>query len=185
MPQWSWELLVGLALCVLNILGLALTALMLPGIWLMLLAAGLAQWWHLAVYGTEMFSWWTLGACAAIAAAAEIIEMVASALGASRFGASRTGAAGSIAGAIIGALVGGFLLSFALPVIGTALGIIIGAAAGAFSGALLAERHLKQRTWAEARKSGAGAAIGRLAATLVKLILAALVALILSIAAFV
>jgi hypothetical protein len=50
---------------------------------------------------------------------------------------------------------------------------------------LLAERHVKNRTWAEAGRSGAGAAIGRLAATLVKVGLAGLVGVVLAVAAFV
>ncbi len=177
MGQLGWEISVGVGLCMLNVLGIALTALLLPGIWLMLLGAGLAQWWHMAQYGTEMFSWWTLGICVGIAAAAEIIELIASGLGASKFGGTKTGAFWSVVGALIGALAG----SLVLPLVGT----IIGAAIGAFAGALLGEKVIKKRTWGEASKSGAGAAIGRLAATLVKVGLAAVVAVVLSVGAFV
>lgn len=177
MGQLGWEITVGVALSVLNVLGIAITALLLPGIWLMLIGAGLAQWWHMAQYGTEMYSWWTLGICVGIAAAAEVIELVASGLGASKFGGTKTGAAWSVLGAVIGAIAG----SLVLPLVGT----IIGAAIGAFAGALLGEKVVKKRTWSEASKSGAGAAIGRLAATLVKVGLAAVVALALSVGAFV
>ncbi len=177
MPPWLSELLVALLLTILNLVGVAITALLLPGIWLMILCAGLAQWWQQWAHGTWMFSWWTLGICAALALLAEAIEFAASAIGASRFGGSRWGGAGSILGAVIGAIAGSFLL----PLLGT----ILGAAAGAFLGALLSERHIANRSWDDARRSGTGAAIGRLAATLVKVAIAAVVALTLSVAAFV
>lgn len=178
MSQLGWEISVGVGLCILNVLGIALTALLLPGIWLMLLGAGLAQWWHMAQYGTEMFSWWTLGICVGIAAAAEIIELIASGLGASKFGGTKTGAFWSVVGAVLGAIV----CSFAIPI--PLVGTIIGAGAGAFAGALMGEKVIKKRTWGEASKSGAGAAIGRLSATLVKVGLAAVVAVVLSVGAF-
>jgi uncharacterized protein len=177
MGQLGWEITVGVGLCVVNVLGIALTALLLPGMWVMLLGAGLAQWWHMAQYGTVMYSWWMLGACAAIATIAEVIELAASAMGASKFGGTRTGAAWSVVGAVVGAVAG----SFVLPLVGT----IIGAAAGAFVGALLAERYVKKRTWGAAGKSGAGAAIGRLSAMAVKVGLAVVVAVALSVGAFV
>jgi uncharacterized protein YqgC (DUF456 family) len=171
------QLTLALAVTLVNILGVAITALLLPGIWLMLICAGLAQWGHHALFGSWMFSWWTLGACTLLALLAEIIEFTASAIGAKQFGGSRWGGAGSILGAIIGAIAG----SFVFPILGT----ILGAAAGAFIGALLSERHLAKRSWSDSSKAGTGAAIGRLAATLVKVALAVLVALILSITAFI
>ncbi len=177
MGQVGWEIAIGVALSVLNVVGVALTALLLPGMWVMLLGAGLAQWWHMAQYGSEMYSWWTLGVCAGVAALAEVIELAASGLGASKFGGTKTGAMGSVVGAIVGAVIGSLVLFL--------IGTIIGAAVGAFAGALLGERLLKKRTWAEAGKSGAGAAIGRLAATLVKVALAVVVGAALSIGAFV
>ena len=176
MGQLGWEITVGVGLCVLNVLGIALTALLLPGMWVMLLGAGLAQWWHMAQYGSEMYSWWTLGVCAGVAALAEIIELGASGLGASKFGGTKTGAMWSVVGAIVGAVVGSVVLFL--------IGTIIGAAVGAFVGALLGEKVFKKRTWGEASKSGAGAAIGRLAATLVKVGLAVVVGIVLSVGAF-
>jgi uncharacterized protein YqgC (DUF456 family) len=160
-----------------NMIGIALTALTLPGMWVMLLFAALAQWWEYWAYGTWMFSWWTLGVCGAIALLGEIIEVVASAFGAAKFGGTRWGAVGSIVGTILGAVVGSFFL---FP-----LGTILGAAIGAGGGALLCERHIGKRTWQDATRAGTGAAIGRLAASLVKTGLAITVAIILSVAAFV
>ncbi|HMN42807.1 MAG TPA: DUF456 domain-containing protein [Phycisphaerales bacterium] len=177
MSPWLAQLLIALALTLINIIGVAVTAILLPGIWLMLLCAGLAQWWQRALYGTWMFSWWTLGLCTALALLAEIIEFAASAIGASRFGGSRWGGAGAILGAVLGAIAG----SLVVPILGT----IVGAAAGAFLGALLSERHIAKRSWQDANRAGTGAAIGRLSATLVKVIIACLVAIALSVDALV
>lgn len=162
----------------LNLLGIGLVAITLPGIWLMLVFALLGQWWQHWMYQTQMFSWWTLGVCAGLALIAEIIEFAASALGAAKFGGTRWGALGAIVGTIVGAIVGSMLLLF--PV-----GTIVGAALGAGSGALLCERHLGKRTWEQATKAGTGAAIGRLVATVVKVGVAIVVAIVLSVAAFV
>lgn len=176
--QFWAHILVGSTLVLLNLLGIVFVALTLPGIWLMLLLAALAEWWSEWMYGATMFSWWTLGVCAGLALIAEIIEFAASALGAAKFGGTRWGAIGAIVGTIIGAIVGSLLLLFPL-------GTILGAAVGAGGGALLCERHLGKRTWEEATKAGTGAAIGRLVATFVKVGVAIVVALVLSVAAFV
>jgi len=179
MSPLAWQILVGLTLCVMNLLGVLLTALTLPGIWFMLLCAGAAQWWWSWQFPASepLFSWWTLGVCAGLAVLAEAIEFGASAYGAAKFGGTRWGAAGSIVGALAGAVVG----SIVVPLLGT----IIGAAVGAGLGALLLERAVVRRTWAESGKAGVGAAVGRLAATLVKVGIAVVVAGILSVAAFV
>jgi hypothetical protein len=73
--------------------------------------------------------------------------------------------------------------SFAIPI--PVLGTIVGAAAGAGAGALLLERAGGKKTWMQSGKIGAGAAAGRLVATIIKSSLAGLIAVILSIAAFV
>lgn len=170
----------GLGVSTLAWAGVLLTAFTLPGIWFALLAAGAGQWWSLATQPEPMFSWWTLGLCAGLALIAELVEVGASAVGASKAGGTKKGAIGSVIGAILGAIVGTLALGF-LPVLGT----IIGASLGAGLGALLLEKHLGEKTWKEAGKVGAGAAIGRLLATLAKIIFAAAVAAVLSVAAFV
>lgn len=160
--------------------GVLLTAFTLPGLWIAIVGAALAQWWHSAKYGTELFSWWTLGACLCIGVVAEVGELVASAFGAAKAGGSRKSSVAAVLGAIVGAIVGTVLLAF-LPVIGT----IIGAALGAGIAALLTEKHLGEKTWKDASKVGAGAAAGRLVATVLKVGLAGVVAFILTVAAFV
>lgn len=177
-PPGTWDVLIGLGVSVLAWAGVLLTAFTLPGVWIALLAAGAAQWWSIVQRPEPMFSWWTLGTCVAIALLAELVELGASAVGASKAGGTKMGAIGSVVGAIVGAIVGSFVIP--VPVVGT----IIGAALGAGGGALLMEKHLGEKTWQEAGKIGAGAAIGRLIATIAKIAFAAIVASVLSIAAF-
>jgi uncharacterized protein YqgC (DUF456 family) len=185
-----WETLVALGVVLFAWIGVLLTALTLPGIWVAIAAAGVAQWWSLASRGAggagsaagtpavPMFSWWTLGVCVALGLLAELVELLASAMGARKMGGSRRGAVGSVAGALLGALLGTFLIP--VPVLGS----VLGAAVGAGAGALLTERHLGEKTWAQSGRIGAGAAVGRLVASLAKVAFAALIALVLSVAAF-
>lgn len=140
------------------VVGWALAVATLPGVWLMLLAATLVNWlWTPGVY-----SWWTIGVCAAVALAGELLEVVASGFGSRRFGGSGWGAAGSVVGGLLGAVVGTFVIL--IPLVGTIVGSVVGAALGA----LVAERGVKKRPWGESHKSAAGAAFGRLGATVIK-----------------
>ncbi len=157
-----------------SIFGVALTLLTLPGIWFALLIALLCEW---LIGGPPMFSVWTLGAGVALGVAGELIELFASAAGATRFGGGRSGAIGSIIGAFFGALAG----SIVMPVIGT----IAGAVAGAGAGAIALERKFGRRTWRDSARVGTGAMAGRFVATLVKGAIAVAVAVLLSVAAFV
>lgn len=124
-----------------------------------------------AVTDPAMFSWWTLGIAAGLALIAELVEFGASAVGAAKAGGTRRGAIGSVIGALVGA-VGGSVI---VPILGT----IIGAALGAGIGALLFERHDGRKSWKDASKIGAGAAAGRLVATLAKVVIACVVAVML------
>ena len=89
-----------------------------------------------------------------LAALAYLLDYLAGALGAQRFGGSRW----AVAGALLGALVG---LFFGL--IGLLLGPILGAVAGEL---------LSRRPWKESLKSGFGTAVGLVMGTLAKLGLA-------------
>jgi uncharacterized protein YqgC (DUF456 family) len=155
-----------------SLLGVILTLLTLPGTWLAVMAgAGVALW------RPELISWWTVAGALALAIIAEVFEIAASAAGAKRGGASRQGAIFAVVGSLVGALVG----SFIVPIIGT----IVGAVLGAGIGAVAAERGIKGRTWRDSAKAGQGAAVGRLAATVLKTILAVFIALLLSVAVLV
>lgn len=151
-----------------SLLGVLLTALTLPGAWLALVAAVLCNLWE-----PGLLAWETIACAFAAALLAEIIEFFASAAGAAKAGGSKRGALGSVVGSLVGAIVGApFLLL---------VGALIGAVIGAGVGALIAERGLAGRTWADSARIGRGAAIGRFWASLVKVALAAVVALILSV----
>lgn len=172
-------ILAGIVVVVCSLAGVALTILTLPGIWLAILAAGLVQWWHIARYDEPMFSWWTLGIAVGIGVVAELVEFLASAAGAAKAGGTRRGAVGSVVGGLVGAILG----SVAIPV--PILGTVVGAAAGAGVGAFALERAGGRKTWMESTKIGAGAAAGRLVATAVKSGLAGVIAVMLSVGAFV
>jgi uncharacterized protein YqgC (DUF456 family) len=137
------------------LIGVLLTAVTLPGIWIMLLIAMVCTWWQ-----PSLFSLWTLGAVAAIAVLAEVAEALSSAAGSARTGGSRAGIAGSLVGSIIGGIVGAGL------------------------GASIAERGIAKRTWGESLRSGRGAAVGRALSTVVKTVFAIGAALVLIVGAF-
>jgi uncharacterized protein YqgC (DUF456 family) len=153
------------ALALTGVVGVVLALLTLPGVWIFLLGAILIK----AFWQPDLLSWWPIGIGLGLAVLGELLEAVASAFGAKKFGSSPAGAWGSVAGGILGALIGTFLLP--IPIVGTLVGAVGGAALGAY----LAETQYKKRTHAEAGKAAAGAAIGRAAATLIKVAIAALV----------
>ncbi len=169
-------IIAGIMVAISAILGIVLTLLTLPGIWFAILVAGLAQWWHMARFNEPMFSWYTLGTCVGLGILAEVVELFASAAGAAKAGGTRRGAIGSVIGGLVGAIGG----SFVVPLLGT----IIGAAVGAGTGALLLERAGGKKNWKQSTKVGAGAAAGRLVASVLKTGFATVIAIILAVAAF-
>lgn len=156
-----------------SILGIALTLVTLPGIWIAIVVAMLCWWWQ-----PELFSMWTIVAAIVLGVLAEIAEMASSSVGAAKRGGSKAGAMGALFGSLVGAIAGTILLP--IPIVGTIVGGIVGAALGA----LFAERGVKQRTWRESSSIATGAAIGRAVATIVKGAFATVVAGVLTIAAF-
>lgn len=152
-----------------SLVGVVLTVLTLPGAWAALLAAIACKLWQ-----PELMEWSTIGAAAGVALLAEIIEFLASAAGASKAGGSKRGALGAVIGSLLGAILGAPFLLF--------VGAIIGAVIGAGLGAIIAERGLVGRTWTDSVKIGKGAAVGRFWATIVKVALAGVVAVMLTVA---
>lgn len=162
----------GVVLLIASVLGVAMTLLTLPGAWVIVAtAAGLAVW------QPGVISWWTIGLCAVLAGAGEVAEVAATGAGAARGGASRAGMFGAIVGTLVGAVVG---ILIPPPIVGS----LIAAAAGAALGAAGMERVWHRRAWGESAKAGAGAAAGRLAAVVIKAIVAGGVGLVLTVAAF-
>ncbi|HYF15760.1 MAG TPA: DUF456 domain-containing protein [Phycisphaerales bacterium] len=162
-PQgWTWEqwTVAGLSPLV-ALIGVALTAVTLPGTWLIAAAAIAVR-----ILRPEMLSWWPIAVLLVLALLGELLEFVAGALGARKAGASRTGAIGAVVGALVGALAGAPVL---FPV-----GSIVGGAVGSGAGAVLGEHMQTRKTWKESARIAGGAAAGRLLATVAKTLIAAL-----------
>lgn len=116
-----------LGLTMLCTLGVLMSAVRLPGTWLIVVGALVYAWWG----EWQRVSVSTVLLLAGIALVAEAAEMLMSVLAARRAGGSRRAAWGGLFGGILGM----FLLSIPIPVIGT----VIGALLGCFAGALVAE----------------------------------------------
>jgi uncharacterized protein len=119
---WLWYILAGL-LILIGVLGAFLPA--LPGLPVAFAGMLLAGW----VGGFKMIGGWTLGVLAALTGLSLLIDLLASVLGAKRFGASRHGLIGAALGALIGLFLG-------LP------GLIFGPFVGAVVGELIHVRNL-------------------------------------------
>lgn len=158
---WMIPTIVLTLVLLLVLIGMAMTAITLPGIWTM--AAGAAI---LVLWVPEYVGWWTVGSLFAIAALSEFVDFIASALGVKRMGGSKSGAIGSVIGTLVGAIGGTFVIP--IPIVGSIAGGVIGAGLGAF----LAERSVAQRTMKESIRSGSGAAVGRLVSMVIKCMLA-------------
>ena len=143
---------------------LLLTLLTLPGNWLILLLAGVAQAWSMSGGGTPLYSGWTLVALFLLAILGEVAETGMSAAGARAGGARGRGAWGAVLGSFAGALGGAVLLAF-IPLAGTLVGALIGAALGAFIGELT----YGDRPAGSLVLPAAAAAVGRMAGIVVKL----------------
>lgn len=108
------------------------------------------------ITGFSDFSWPVLLVLGGLAALSQVLDYLASAWGAKRFGGTVWGALGSILGGIVGLIV------FSLP------GMIV----GLFVGAALPEFLLGKKTAAGAIKVGGGSLLGFLGGTLLKLVFA-------------
>ena len=165
--MWFTALLITLivVLLLVNAAGVVLTALQLPGTWLMLIATGAFAWWR---WGEERFSygWWPLAIMVGLALLGELVEFVAGALGSRTAGGSKRGAAISVVTAILGAIAGSVFIP--IPIVGT----LLGAGLGAGVGALLGDRWAGHE-WGAAWKGAGGAAVGKLSGAVGKLAIAA------------
>lgn len=157
---------------IVSIIGVVMTLLMLPGMWVVLLTVMLAK-----LIEPDIMPWWAILVIAVIVLIAELMEFLSSAAGAKVGGATKKGMTAAVIGGIVGAIAATFLIP--IPVIGSLLGGVIGAGLGT----VLVERGGK-RTWRESGKAGAGAAVGRFAATFIKTGLAILMGLFATLMAF-
>lgn len=138
----------GAAALVAGVAGLVLPA--LPGAVLLVAGAALIGW----AEGFTRVSGWTVAACAAIGVAIWVVDVAAGLLGAKAFGASRW----AVIGAGLGLLVGMFL---GLP------GIVLGPAVGA-----IVLEYARDPSFERALKAGAGAFLGFVLGSAVKVALA-------------
>jgi uncharacterized protein YqgC (DUF456 family) len=115
-------------LLVLCLGGIFITLLGLPGLWA-IVGVALGYAWYT---GFHYVGLWTLISLTAIAAVAELIELIAGSRGAKKAGGSSRAAWGALIGGILGAI----LLTIPVPVIGTTIGLCIGVFAGALIGEL-------------------------------------------------
>lgn len=156
-----------LLLTLLGILAWAANVLGLPGNWAMVIMSGLSLWLipetsrsHLGVA--------VLVAIIVIAVIGEILEFAASAMGASRLGGSKRGAALAIVGSMVGAIAGLFFgTAIPIPIVGNLIGSVVLGAIGAFGGAVAGERWAGKE-WDDSFQIGGAAFWGRILGTVGK-----------------
>ncbi|HVT88011.1 MAG TPA: DUF456 domain-containing protein [Tepidisphaeraceae bacterium] len=169
MVDWLWYLLLLLA----SVVGLLVTILGLPGLWLMMASFACYAW----LTGWDHYvGWASMGTLLGLGIVAEVMELVAGAAGSKAAGGRYRG----MIGAVVGAFFGGILFSFIpVPVVST----IAGACFGAFLGAAILE--LSDRDFRHALRVGWGAAKGRFWGIIIKLSIGMLMLLIIMAAAII
>lgn len=150
-----WDIVAIVALCLCCLLGIVLTAVRLPGTWLVVVAALAYGWWS---------DWQHVGlilvaVLAGIALIGEATEFALSAFTAKKAGASRQAIWGGLVGGILGMLFLSSLLSLPLLFVGTLIGAVAGALVGCFAGAMLVELAVRKKL-AQGTKVGIFSAVG-------------------------
>jgi len=124
-----WMIVALSALSVACCLGVMLTALRLPGIWLMVASGGLFAWWS----QWQRITVTIVLTAVAIGAVAEVVELFMSMFTARKAGASRRASWGGLIGGIVGMLILAVPVPLIGPVIGALLGCFVGATIGELS----------------------------------------------------
>lgn len=160
-------------LVLLQLTGLLLTLLSLPGLWLMVGALAAYAWWT----GFDKHTGWaSLGTVLGLALVAEVVEFLAGAAGSAKAGGTKRAMAGSIVGGLVGAIVLTPLIP--IPVVGTIAGLCL----GTFGGAFLTELYIR-RDPQHSAGVGLGAAKGRLWGVAIKLLFGAVIFLVIAVTA--
>jgi len=143
------------------LVGVAMTAIRLPGTWLIVASAAGYAWSE----GWPRASLTLLGILTGIALLGEGIEILASVVTARRAGASRKAAWGGMLGGILGMIFLSFLVP--IPIVGT----MIGALVGCFTGATLVEMYVRKDMF-RGTKVGVFAAMGFVFGAVAKIVVA-------------
>jgi len=147
-----------------GLLAVVLTPIGIPGAWMLVGVAGSIDVAALLFGKSDLpFSAASLAVALGAAVAGEVLEFLASAMGARAGGASRAGMTGSIIGGFAGVIAGTVMIP--IPIMGS----VIGALAGVVFGAIAGEMFFHNRTISASIKPAAGAAMGRLLGSLAKL----------------
>jgi len=154
-----WLVAISILYFIVCIGGVGLLILGLPGSWVIVGASAVFAW----VGHGATIPWAAVIVYTLLSAGAEIFEVAVGAWGTKKYGGSRW----AMLGAIIGGIAGAILLGGLFPLIGG----IIGAFGGAFAGAFALE-YAVNKDFRQAKSSGKGAFLGRLAAVVVKASLA-------------
>jgi uncharacterized protein YqgC (DUF456 family) len=147
------------------------TVLGLPGTWIMLCLAIL---FHFLIPDDSRaaIGWPILITLGVLAALGELLEFLASALGAAKAGGSRRGAIFALIGSFMGAIIGG-IVGVPIPWIGSMIGVIFFSGVGAMAGAFIGEfSHGKQIQ--QSFQIGRAAFWGRILGTLSKVLIASI-----------
>jgi len=116
--------------------------------------------------------WWFLLVLLGISVFAEVADNVIGAAGVKKYGGSSKGMMWAFVAGMIGAFAGAAVLSPVLGLVGAVVGPLVGGVLGGFAGGYWYERRAG-RSVEEAKRAGVGAMLGRVAGTLLKVILAA------------
>ncbi len=171
-------------LVLMNLVWLVVTALGLPGNWLMIGGAVALTWWQWkpgAPWGEQMFHPATLIAVVVLALIGELIEFLAGALGSRQAGGSVWGSLAATVGGIAGAIVG--TIVFGAVAVPPPISTILGAVIGAFGGSAIVELMIGRKR-DHAFKVGQGAALGHITGVISKFLLGCAIWLIIAVAAF-
>lgn len=173
------DILLAIGISLLAVSGWAANLLGMPGNWLVVLLAGVAWTLIPEIYRSHVELPLCLGVLV-VATIGEVLEFAASALGTSRLGGSKRGAALALAGSITGAIVGLFLGS-PIPIVGNVIACLLLGGAGACAGAVLGERWAG-KDWKASLEIGNAAFWGRILGTFGKAVCGTVAATLLSVA---
>jgi uncharacterized protein YqgC (DUF456 family) len=163
--MWETVALVSLTLCCM--LAVAMTALRLPGPWLIVIGALLYGWWA----DWEPFGLLLIGLLVLFGALGEAAEFLGAVLTARKAGASRQAAWGGLIGGLLGVVFLASICTVPFPLIGTLIGAVIGAMIGCFAGATIVELWLRREV-AQGARVGLFSALGMALGTAAKLAVA-------------